>query len=322
MAHLEIRMATMDDTAAISALFRAQIHRWQRMTADGQVEDLPYEALTIYERWLHGDGYSNPWMSLETAAIFLSHLLRGAGVPLVMWEDDTLVAYAQCYISQEQPPFGHHLHLAHFISATSQNEARLMDALMEYLPQLGMNYHCTHYTVSCPSFDEERATLYQRYGMEHAFSVRGYTLPAQTGQSFYKAVEHRPAEAAQIADWQMVVGRSQSARQHWETLWPSLWEAFPEIIACQTHRLKMSASGQDAFVCYQQRLFLPRYVDVYCWSPKPLTSQLLVALRDWAHRAGYRTLNMVLPDNSARLLPADNVEAEPHETHIYMAALT
>ena len=60
MSEILVREAIMDDTAAISALFRQQVNVWQRFDADGRVEELPYEKLTIYERWLHGGA----WMSI------------------------------------------------------------------------------------------------------------------------------------------------------------------------------------------------------------------------------------------------------------------
>jgi hypothetical protein len=51
---MQVRQATLDDTRQIVALFVANIPVWQRFAADGQVEELPYDALSIYDRWLHG----------------------------------------------------------------------------------------------------------------------------------------------------------------------------------------------------------------------------------------------------------------------------
>ena len=62
---MRVRQATLDDTQQIVALFSGRVPVWQRLGERGQVEDLPYDALTIYERWLHGGA----WMSLETGAI-------------------------------------------------------------------------------------------------------------------------------------------------------------------------------------------------------------------------------------------------------------
>ncbi|MEO1441159.1 MAG: hypothetical protein AAFV33_12220, partial [Chloroflexota bacterium] len=68
LVDFHIRQAQLDDAAAISELARSRVGVWQRMTG-GQVETVTYDALSIYERWLHG----GPWMSVETGALQLSH---------------------------------------------------------------------------------------------------------------------------------------------------------------------------------------------------------------------------------------------------------
>ncbi|MCA9914442.1 MAG: hypothetical protein KC496_13900 [Anaerolineae bacterium] len=47
---MQIRKANLDDTQTITELFRAGVARWERMDSEGRVEDLPYDALTVYER--------------------------------------------------------------------------------------------------------------------------------------------------------------------------------------------------------------------------------------------------------------------------------
>src|SRR5690606_359675 len=150
--------------------------------------------------------------------------------------------------------------------------------------------------------------LYRRHGMLPVSRVGRMTLTAKSGQGFYKVVEHPNPDPEQIADWFMPVGRLGSARQQWETLWPRTWNALPEIAARRTHRVRLSAAGQEALLCCQQGLYVPRNADIYLWSPKPLTSQMLTALRDWTHSEGYRTLVFVVTDETAKVLGA---EAEP-----------
>ena len=84
-----VRQARLDDTRAIVRLFKSRIPKWQRLNPQGQVEDLPYEDLTIYERWLHGGA----WMTLETGVLWLSHLLSGHGLAHVVEVDQKIVAY-------------------------------------------------------------------------------------------------------------------------------------------------------------------------------------------------------------------------------------
>ncbi len=152
--------------------------------------------------------------------------------------------------------------------------------------------------------------------MQPVSRVVRLSLAAKTGQVFYRAVEHPNADAAQINEWYMPVGRLGSARQQWETLWPRLWNAIPQIRERRTHRLHVAAAGQEAFICCQQQLYDPRSADVYCWSPKPLSGQLVTAIRDWSHREGYRTLVMaVAPDTVKTLGP--EAEADGYYQDVY-----
>jgi hypothetical protein len=311
----------LDDTQAISALFRGRVKVWQRLNAAGRVEDLPYEELSLYERWLHGgtggsNAWSNAWMSVETGAIFLSHLIRGGGLPFVGVMNGQVRAYAETYPGIEPEPYGPHLHLAHLILSPLAQSSDTLDAVLNALIEETRRLGCPRLTVSLSSYDTDGTALYGRYDFKLLETVRSYSLSAQTGQSFYQAVEHPSSNPAQIEDWNMSVGRTQSARQHWVTLWPHLWDAIEELAAHRVHRLKFTASGQEAFVCCQQHLYQPRSVDVYLWSPKPMTSHLLTALRDWAHRQGYRTLVFAVPEPLVKLLGSE-IELNPQQQQIH-----
>lgn len=302
METTQVRPATLDDTQAISALFRSHITAWQRLTARGQVEDVPYEALTIYERWLHG----GPWMSVETGALHLSHLLRGAGVPIVTDVNGQVRAYSEAYRGVEPEPFGDHLHIASL--AVAAGDHSLKDGMMAHWLEQAAALRCQHVTAASAANDTEAQTLYERHGLHSLSPIQRFSLPARTGQVFYKATDHSSANPAHINGWFMHVGRLTNARQQWETLWPRTWHALPELRSQRAHRLHFSVAGQEALVYCQEQLYAPRSADIYCWTPKPFSSQVLTAIRDWAHREGYRTLVMVVPDDTSKLLGSD---AEP-----------
>ncbi len=302
MAETHIRQAKLDDTTAISQLFRAHIQTWQRLGAQGRVEDVPYDALTIYERWLHGGA----WMSVETGAIHLSHLLRGAGIPLVAETGGQITAYTELYEGVEPAPFGAHLSVTHPTLHPDFAGAGLEKALLQAARDLVAQRKGERLLVSVALPEIQR--FYESQGLRAQATFRRYSLPAKTGQGFYKTSEHLDPNPAQIRGWYMPIGRLGSARQQWETLWPRTWDAVAEIRQRRTHRLKFNAAGQDAFVCCQQQLYVERSADVFCWSPRPLTSQLLTAIRDWSHREGYRTLVLFVPEETATILGTD---AEP-----------
>jgi hypothetical protein len=321
MAKIYVRQAQMDDTQPISLLFRSRVERWQRLNPQGQVEDLPYPALTIYERWLHGSQNDSAWMNVETGAIWLSHLLRGGGIPVVaVAQDDesldsTVLAYAEAYHSTEPDPFGDHLHLAQLITHPDHSDLKAL-LIQHLLEQIQVMQDCHRLTVSLAEYDAESKAFYQGMGMKPLARARRFVLPAKTGQGFYKAVDNPTVDSAQVEGWWMSVGRSESARQHWEMLWPRLWDAIPEIASRPTYRLRFSASGQDAYIICQQQLYNPRSAEIFCWSPKPLTSQLLIAIRDWTHRQGYRDLVFTVTEDAVKTLGTE-AEPQPYDREIF-----
>lgn len=305
-----IRQANLDDASGISKLFRAGIENWQRMDENGQVLDLPYEDLRIYERWLHGGA----WMSLETGAIWLNHLLGGGGLAFVL-DEGGIRAYAEAYLSKESEPFAYHLHIGELVADSEESRDALMQHLLIQAKNMG------RITAACNAYDSERIGFYKRYGLEDLQQVQQVTVSAQGGHvGFYKVTEHFNADAAQIADWGMPIGRKQSARMHWEELWPRIWPALPEIEKRSRHRLRFNVAGQDAFVCLQQHQYEPRSAEIYCWTPKALSGQLIGAIRDWAYKASYRSLSLAVNQATAKLLGND-LEATPYQQLILMREL-
>lgn len=303
MTDIQVRQATLDDTAAISALFRAAITVWQRLDAQGRVQTVPYEGLTIYERWLHG----GPWMSIETAAIQLNQLLGGAGIALVAETGEQPVGFVEAYHSVEPAPFGDHLHVAQLAVVPEFEgrgiEAALLTGLLERAKKLKVKTLALTRTgnlVNIPLPPD--ATL------QPLARLLRVSMSARTGQIFYRATDHPNPAAAQIHGWHMAVGRQTNARQEWETLWPPTWDGIKEIRELRTHRLHFAAAGQEAYVAFRRQMYDPRSADIFCWSPKPLTPQLVAAIRDHAHREGYRTLSLLVTEDTAKTLGAD---AEP-----------
>ncbi len=303
---MRVRQATLDDARQIVALFIARIARWQRLTADGQVEDLPYDALTIYERWLHGGA----WMTLETGAIWLSHLLSGSGFAYVVDDESTVLAYAEAFFNRELTPMNSHLHLAQMLvdeGCSTEVHQTLANSIVQDARGLGS------LSVAFPEYDKALATYYRTYfGTNEAFRLTRYSLAAQIGQSFYKSQDYDKSSASVIDGWAMAVGRLTSPRAMWESEWTEHWRGIPQIIARRKHRQYVNASGHEAVVCFHQQQYNDRHADVYCWSPRHLSTQLLVAIRDMGHRLGYRALTFAVPETAAELLPEDSA-AEPHQ---------
>lgn len=307
---MQIRQAVLDDTRAISALFRERISAWQRLLPDGQVEDVDYDSLSVYERWLHGGA----WMTVETGAVFLNNLLLGAGVPMVAEHDGRVYGYAEAYPNHEIEPFGEHLHIGSVIAPDGETE----DALVDSFVMTARARKLMRLTASTALGEEASAALARRGGAS-IMTLHRYALAARTGQGFYRAVDLTQTNRDTINGWAMPVGRDTSPRHAWETLIQPMFDTMPELAQRRVHRLRMSAAGQDVVVYCRQQMFEPRSADLAMWSPKGLQPQTVIAVRDWAHREGYRTLWMTAGESDARALGPD---AEADAMTVTISALT
>jgi ribosomal protein S18 acetylase RimI-like enzyme len=316
MEALQVRMARLDDSVSITNLFQASIPVWQRLNAAGQVEDVGYAALSIYERWLYG----GPWMSVETTALHLSHLLTGGGIPFVAERARVVVGYVEAYRGWEAEPFADHLHLSQLHRHPQETDSQVAEALIHAVKEAARLERVQRVTASCAANDSMTQALYTAQGFSAAQTVKRYSLPARSGQGFYRMTEHLDANPQQIKGWNMSIGRVESARQHWEMQWPPTFQAIPEIRERKQHRLHISASGQEAFIFAQQQLYVPRSVEFQIWSPKVATAQLMTALRDWSYRENYRTLVMIAPQEIAALLGTE-AEADGYAASIFIARI-
>jgi hypothetical protein len=295
MSAMPVRQARLDDTHAISQMFRARIPVWQRLDADSRVQTVAYDDLTVAERWGHG----GHWMSVETGAIYLNHLLLGAGIPLVSWDGATgeINGYTEAYASIEGDPVGSSLHIARLLSA---NE-RVADALLGALYEQAVQRKLPAMTVTQP----HDADLPDEVETETVASVTRYSLGAREGQVFYSARPLEHADAGQIATWWMPVGRISSARCQWELLMPRLFETLPERAGIPHDRIRLTAGGFEAILYVEARPHDLRSADVSIWTPKALQPPIITALRDWAAKKGYRTLSMIVTEAAAKALGPD-----------------
>lgn len=310
-SRLNIRNTGLDDTRAISQLFRRPIPRWQRLDGDGRVQDLDYDQLTLYERWLHG----GPWMSIETGAIWLNHLMHRGVITLIAEHKQQIIAYLEAYIGQEPRPYGRHVHIGQLIAEGDYAEEARHALVQHLIDWAEDDQEIERVTVAVSGHDAEAREFYTTFTMQPLTTIGKFSIPAQTGQGFYKITEQTDDSPEQIHGWHLLSGHMESSLQQWEARWPFIWSTIPEISAQRIHRLHITASGQTALMLCQQQLYDPRSADIFCWSPQPLKSQLITAISDWAHRENYRNLIFALPTDMIKPL-GTQVETYPYKQQI------
>jgi hypothetical protein len=311
---MKIRQAALDDVSAISGLFRQRIPSWQRLNADGHVIDVPYEALTLYERSQHGGA----WMSIETAAIWLNHLLSGNGVALVAVDDhETVIGYCEMFAAREDDPLGAHYELSHLFSDEERSCAALLDSAVEIAREwsiglrrlVGGRVQFARITYP-PTLEAEGLDMLSRCDPHIVTTLNRYNLPLPRQiQGFYRVNILNTQDYSTISDggWTMPVGRLLGSHYQWEMGMTRLFDPLRSSIgehALKVTRLSLSAGGQESFVLLQQLPDL-RSADVSIWTKKLLMGQTISALRDWAHKEGYRALRMSVQKGQEKVLSSD-----------------
>jgi GNAT superfamily N-acetyltransferase len=296
-----VRTATLDDTGAITGIHTSNTARWQRLTEHGSVEDVPYEQLSVHERWLHG----GPWMSIETCAVHISHLRRGAGVPLVAEIDGVVAGYAEVFPGQEGKPFGKHLHVSVLLVHGDHGGQGVEKALLKHCVSLARELALERVCITNAQVRDH----YDGDNWRDLVSGRRVMWPARTGQVFYQTTPHPNADPDQIKGWSMPLGRQQCAREEWVTRWPDLWAAIPALHERRVERFKFNVAGSNFFVMYTESRYDPRWASVHVWAGVPFTGPMLTAINDKAHKLGFRRLDsFVLGESLAFLGPDADTE--------------
>lgn len=309
MSAITIRVATLQDTEAICAIQRGYVTDWQRLDPDGQLVAAAYDALSLYERFLHG----GHWLSVETGAVHLNRLLAGGGTVLVAERDGQVLAMAELYDSDEGAPFGHCLHITLLYVRRDCCGQGIGSALLGYIGQIAAAAGCARVTLA----GVELPDFYARRGFRLLQSGRQVRLHTQAGRSVYQSAPFSDRSPAQISGWQMPFGRFQAARAEWELLFPQDWAAgIPQLTDIRLAHLKISAAGQNALI-FLRESGQPGECELFCWSLRAINGPVITALRDCAYREGFSTILTFSPDSHWPLLQAVEAEATGYQQHTF-----
>lgn len=306
---IEVRLATLQDAAAITEIHCSNVEQWLRYDANGVSEPADYADLSIFERWQHG----GPWLSLETCAIHLNRLTSGAGTPLVVEADGEVLGTAEVYDNFEAAPFQHHLSIGVLYVHRDRQRDGLGHELLDYIATMADLMKCDHLTVDNPNVPE----FYTHYGFHQMRSGRRVRIPTQAGRAFYQSSDLTDRNPEQVKGWHMPLGRTIAPRNAWQSLFPIDWAAgIPELLNVPIWHLKITAAGQNAILILKEADDAdskPGECSVMCWSSRPLTAPLLAAIRDRANREGFDSIITSCADQDWSLLLA--ADAHPTEEH-------
>lgn len=296
---MNVRQAVLDDTAAITTIYRSTVPRW----VNAVQEESPYDQLSLHERWSHG----GPWMSMETCAIWLGHLLQqNDGIPLVAEVAGEVIGHTEVFIGKEPEPYGHHINISTLCVRQDHQREGVGTALVNYILQMAKVINCQQVTVAYA----DPAAFFEKLDFTPQIPRYRVTMPTQEGRVFYRAQEMSEDDTSQINQWLMPLGRFQNGREEWERMRWYIWNGVPLLVQAEWKRLKIELTGQPGILHLHQHDDDPTCATARLWTKNPFSAHMLAAVKDRAVRLGYERIS-TLVEESIRPILGDVESGQP-----------
>lgn len=307
---IQVRLATLEDVEDITAVHCSNVEEWFRWEG-GQKAPVHYEDLAIYQRWRNG----GPWMSVETCAVRINHLLLAGHYPLVAEIGGRVLGEAELFLSEEPPPLGRYLNLSVLYVHRDQQRQGIGSALMEAALSLGRELGCDALTINGTP---EAPGFYARFGFRSLLHLqKAWALCRDYGQPC-RAETFWETSYETVEGLTMAIGRYQSAREEWERAGIDTL-ALSEIRGRKSARWKLWAGEGRAYAILAQTYFDPTVTDAYAWIetlPLPL---VIKAILSQGKSMGFAKVNLLLEESTYyeladefALVPLDGWEMQFH----------
>lgn len=203
---IHIRMARLEDAAAITSIHCSYRDRWTR-TIGAEIDEVPYDMLSIAERW----GFGGPWMSVETCAIHLNNMLLRRHYPMLALIGDRAVGEMEVFIGRESAPFEKNAHVGLLYVHKDFRGRGVGTALMKKAEDIAAENFCDTITVAsnAPSLGfyekcgfKRAGTLVEIEAVVRPYDVQMRPIPGQFNDGAFTWGMHMP------------IGRYQSSAFH------------------------------------------------------------------------------------------------------------
>lgn len=279
---VRIRLARLDDAAAIADVHRSHITRWYRQIGDEQHE-VGYGSLTLDERC----GFGGPWMSPETCAIHLNNLLLRQHTPVVAEKDNRVVAEMELFVGREGRPYGRNCHIGVLYVHRREQRRGIGRRMVEHAIKYARESRCDTLTVAS---DSACAVFYRKCG----FSFQDTLVEVEAAPGKYPVdLSPMPAQISlQAFTWgmSMKIGRLQSSAFHVFEMQDGY--ALPSASGYRRVRMFANVNGNRSLLSY---VILPSgTAEVCAWSAGATASDLAFAALSGLNCREVRAARMLL----------------------------
>jgi GNAT superfamily N-acetyltransferase len=279
---LKLRLARLDDTAAITEVHASHVRQWCRKLGDETYEVSP-DSLTVDERW----GFGGPWMSVETCAVHLNNLLLRRYLPVIAEQDGRVVAEMELFTGREGPRYGKNCHIGLLFVHRDFIGRGIGKKLVSRAVEMAKERDCDTLTVTSQEIHE---SFYRRCGF--AFGDTQVLIEVYPGKRPVEIVKLAPQVSAQSFAWgmDMAIGRIQSSALHLFECAESF--AIPTYAEITKRMEYLKVGGVDTMIAHV--LHNSGRTMVCAWSRGASTSDVVDAALTVMDDAGVGTAYMYL----------------------------
>jgi GNAT superfamily N-acetyltransferase len=279
-----IRPAAPHDATAIAAIHCSNITRWFRWDAAHTPHPARYADLTPYERWQHG----GPWLDAGTCQHHIERLINGGGMGLVAESKGRLIAAAELHPSHEPRPYGRNLNLSTLYVHRNHQGHGVGSALLRHAIELAIGYDT--FTVA----HAEAPEFYKRHGLKLAERWVQYKLPTAKSRAAYETELLPDTSYELVSGWGLPIGRYQNARHEWERTRPNTSPTFDQWRGLRLERHWLNGRNYRVAVILEESPNERSLAEVFVFTQKALTPQLVSAVRGYAHVLGFEYMHCLV----------------------------
>ena len=279
---MTIRLARLDDAAAICGIHRSYVRRWYRVIGAEQY-NVGYDQLSIEERW----GFGGPWMSVETCAIHLNNMLLKRHLPYVACIDGRVAGMMELYIGREGG-YGKNCHIGLLYVHEGDTGAGVGVSMIRHAREVAMEYGCDSLTVSPMPYNE---AFYMKCGFILGDTMVEASVPIHRYP--VDAIPMDPPLNIQSLAWgmNMAVGRLQSSAYHLFELVDDY--ALPSSAGIEKHTVFRYISGCQSMISWASDS-TGKTACVLAWSDGADAKDLVAAALVLLGRSGIAVANLLL----------------------------
>ena len=288
---MQVRFATLADTADISAIHCSDVEQWYQVyfDEDGKRNRVParWEDCSLISRWQMG----GPWMSPELCAVHVNDMLINEHIVLVAEEDGRVIGELEIVLGDDAD-YGLNANLSVFYVLKEARGHGIGTALLRDAIDLVREIGCDTLTTYNPDIP----AYYQREGIVHTHTLKQVVVPTSLYPLQKPSRQVKLPPFVQLADMPMLSGRIQSSYQTYNLLTS---EAAPGFYAIpggwrpEPYSFAVGSKEQRCMVVLRDPSSSGIWATAHVWG-NDWTSELIPAILTRGKRLGFDVIHFIV----------------------------